>query len=60
MKAYVFPGQGAQYPGMGKDLYENSSAAILPKKEQIIMPEEEESEDDPWDKVNEKTIQRYK
>ncbi len=22
MKAYVFPGQGAQYPGMGKDLYE--------------------------------------
>ncbi len=27
MKAYVFPGQGAQYPGMGKDLYENSSYA---------------------------------
>lgn len=24
MKAYVFPGQGAQYVGMGKDLYENS------------------------------------
>lgn len=23
MKAYVFPGQGAQYVGMGKDLYEN-------------------------------------
>ena len=23
MKAYVFPGQGAQYPGMGKDLYNN-------------------------------------
>lgn len=22
MKAYIFPGQGAQYPGMGKDLYE--------------------------------------
>lgn len=22
MKAYVFPGQGAQFPGMGKDLYE--------------------------------------
>ena|SRR6056297_2777674 len=27
MKAYVFPGQGAQYPGMGKDLYEASSEA---------------------------------
>ena len=27
MKAYVFPGQGAQFPGMGKDLYESSSEA---------------------------------
>tara|TARA_Y100000385_G_scaffold152344_1_gene158022 strand:+ start:558 stop:1442 length:885 start_codon:yes stop_codon:yes gene_type:complete len=27
MKAYVFPGQGAQFPGMGKDLYENSKLA---------------------------------
>lgn len=25
MKAYVFPGQGAQYIGMGKDLYDSSS-----------------------------------
>jgi [acyl-carrier-protein] S-malonyltransferase len=27
MKAYVFPGQGAQYPGMGKDLYDKYPAA---------------------------------
>jgi len=27
MKAYVFPGQGAQFPGMGKDLYEKSALA---------------------------------
>lgn len=27
MKAYVFPGQGAQFSGMGKDLFENSPLA---------------------------------
>ena len=27
MKAYVFPGQGAQFIGMGKDLYDRSSVA---------------------------------
>lgn len=27
MKAFVFPGQGAQFVGMGKDLYENLPAA---------------------------------
>jgi len=27
MKAYVFPGQGAQFPGMGKDLYDSSDIA---------------------------------
>ncbi|MEM9680933.1 MAG: ACP S-malonyltransferase [Bacteroidota bacterium] len=27
MKAYIFPGQGAQFSGMGLDLYENSPSA---------------------------------
>lgn len=27
MKAYIFPGQGAQFTGMGKDLYESSTTA---------------------------------
>jgi len=27
MKAYIFPGQGAQFVGMGKDLYQNSDLA---------------------------------
>lgn len=27
MKAYIFPGQGAQFVGMGKDLYEESAQA---------------------------------
>jgi len=29
MNAYVFPGQGAQFPGMGKDLYDNFEKAKI-------------------------------
>ena len=38
MKAYVFPGQGAQFPGMGKDLYEsNAVARELMDKSNVIL-----------------------
>jgi len=38
MKACVFPGQGSQFPGMGKDLYEsNPSAKILFEKANEIL-----------------------
>lgn len=38
MKAYIFPGQGAQFVGMGKDLYENSLLAkeLFEKANEII------------------------
>ena len=38
MKAYVFPGQGAQFVGMGKDLYDNSPLAkeMFEKANQIL------------------------
>lgn len=38
MKAYVFPGQGAQYPGMGKEIWKNSDLAreLFDKSNKIL------------------------
>lgn len=38
MKAYVFPGQGSQFPGMAKDLYDNYDVArqLLTQADEVL------------------------
>jgi [acyl-carrier-protein] S-malonyltransferase len=38
MKSYIFPGQGSQFPGMGKDLFEESEKArsLFEKANQLL------------------------
>ena len=39
MKAFVFPGQGAQFSGMGKDLYDSNPLAkeLFDKANEMIF-----------------------